>query len=154
MRRAYSALGARSRALARRSTCSRPARSSARTARRWPSTNMSIELVAVSVATAVAAGLIGSFAVIRRMSLAGDALSHVALPGIGLALMMHVEPLAGAIAALFFGALFVWAIEDRAGVGTETLIGVVFSAALAAGSLMTSDEALVEVLFGRTGRPT
>ncbi len=97
---------------------------------------------------AVAAGLIGCFAVMRRMALAGDALSHVALPGIGLALALHVHPVFGAAAMLFFGALLVWEIEDRSHVATETIIGVIFSVALAIGSMITSGENLIEALFG------
>ena len=97
---------------------------------------------------AVAAGLIGCFAVMRRMALAGDALSHVALPGVGLALALHVHPVFGAAAMLFFGALLVWEIEDRSHVATETIVGVIFSAALAIGSMITSGENLIEALFG------
>jgi zinc transport system permease protein len=36
-------------------------------------------------------------------------------------------------------------------VGTETIIGIVFSAALAVGSMMASGEQLVEALFGASG---
>lgn len=97
---------------------------------------------------AVAAGLVGCFAVLRRMTLAADALSHVALPGIGIALALHVHPLFGAVAMLAFGALTVWALENQSRLSTETIIGVVFSVALAVGSLMTSGEQLVEALFG------
>ena len=92
---------------------------------------MSPETIALSVAMAVAAGLVGCFAVMRRMALSADALSHVALPGIGVAMALHIHPLAGAVAMLFFGALLVWALENRARLATETIIGVVFSAALA-----------------------
>ncbi|MBV9400074.1 MAG: metal ABC transporter permease [Bryobacterales bacterium] len=112
---------------------------------------MSTEYLLVSVAMAVAAGLVGCFAVMRRMALAADALSHVALPGIGLALALHVNSVFGAVAMLFFGALLVWAMERKARVGTETVIGVLFSVALAIGSLMTSGEDLIEALFGGTG---
>jgi ABC-type Mn2+/Zn2+ transport system permease subunit len=115
---------------------------------------MTTETLIVSLATAVAAGLIGCFAVMRRMALAADALSHVALPGIGVALAFHVHPLFGAAAMLFFGALLVWALEDQTRIPTDTIIGVVFSAALAVGSMITSGEALVEVLFGQTGTPS
>jgi ABC-type Mn2+/Zn2+ transport system permease subunit len=97
---------------------------------------------------AVAAGLIGCFAVMRRMALAGDALSHVALPGVGLALALHVHPVFGAAAMLFLGALLVWEIEDRSHVAIETIVGVIFSAALAIGSMITSGENLIEALFG------
>jgi ABC-type Mn2+/Zn2+ transport system permease subunit len=113
---------------------------------------MTGETVVLSVAMAVAAGLIGCFAIMRRMALAADPLSHIALPGIGVALALHVHPLFGAAAMLFFGALLVWALEDRAREATETVIGVVFSGALALGSLMSSGEDLVEALFGAAGR--
>ncbi len=103
------------------------------------------------MAMAAAAGLVGCFAVMRRMTLAADALSHVALPGIGMALALHVHPLFGAVAMLAFGALLVWTLERQSRLATETVIGVVFSAALAVGTLMTSGDELIEALFGRTG---
>lgn len=112
---------------------------------------MTIEALVLAVAMAVAAGLIGCFAVMRRMSLAADALSHVALPGIGVAIALHIHPLIGAVAMLFFGALLVWSLEERSRVATETVIGVVFSSALAVGSLMTSGDALIDALFGGAG---
>lgn len=112
---------------------------------------MALDALLVSAAAALAAGLIGCFAVMRRMALAGDALSHVALPGIGVALALHLHPLLGAVAMLCFGALIVWALEDRSRVATETVIGVVFSSALAAGSMLTSGEQLIDALFGHTG---
>jgi ABC-type Mn2+/Zn2+ transport system permease subunit len=113
---------------------------------------MTVETTLLSVAMAVAAGLVGCFAIMRRMALAGDALSHVALPGIGVAIALHIHPIFGAVAMLFFGALIVWALENRARAATETLIGVVFSAALAVGSLMTSGDELFQALFGSAGK--
>ena len=115
---------------------------------------MSFEIVLVSIATAVAAGLMGSFAVMRRMSLAADPLSHVALPGIGVALALHQAPIVGAVAALLVGAFLVWVLEDKAQAATESIIGVVFASALAIGSLTTSGEDLVDALFGGGGVPT
>jgi len=112
---------------------------------------MTTESLLLSVAMAIAAGLVGSFAVMRRMSLAADPLSHVALPGIGIALALHIHPVFGAVVALGFGALLVWAVEERGGATTESVIGVVFSAALAIGSLMTTGEDLIEALFGGAG---
>jgi ABC-type Mn2+/Zn2+ transport system permease subunit len=86
------------------------------------------------------------------MSLAADAISHVALPGIGVAIALGIHPLIGAVAMLFFGALVVWGLERRTRIATETIVGVVFSAALAAGSLMSSGEDLVDALLGEPGR--
>jgi len=103
---------------------------------------------------AVAAGLVGCFAVMRKMSLASDAISHVALPGIGLALLFHVQPLLGAMAMLLLGTLLIWAVESKTRMATETVIGVVFSSALAIGGLLTGGEDLIEALFGAPGTPS
>jgi ABC-type Mn2+/Zn2+ transport system permease subunit len=103
---------------------------------------------------ATAAGLVGCFAVMRRMTLASDAISHVALPGIGLALLLHVQPLLGAIVMLLVGTLLIWLIESRTRMATETIIGVVFSAALALGALFTPGESLIEALLGKPGTLT
>ncbi|HYT77167.1 MAG TPA: metal ABC transporter permease [Vicinamibacterales bacterium] len=109
---------------------------------------MSIEALVLSAVMAAAAGLVGCFAVMRRMALAADALSHVALPGIGVAIALHLHPLLGAATMLLFGALIVWGLEDRSRLATETIIGVIFSTALAIGSMMTSGDELFEALFG------
>ncbi len=112
---------------------------------------MIIDVIVLPAAIAAAAGLIGCFAVMRRMALAADALSHVALPGIGIAIALHWHPLFGAAVLLFFGALLVWGLESASRLPTETIIGVLFSAALAIGSLIASGEDLLDALFGRPG---
>ena len=76
---------------------------------------MSVEVALVAIVTAVAAGLMGSIAVMRRMSLAADPLSHIALPGIGVALALHQAPMFGAVAALLVGAFLVWVLKTRLG---------------------------------------
>jgi len=101
----------------------------------------------------VAAGLVGTVAVMRRMTLASDAISHVALPGVGIALLFHLNPLLGGLAALFAGTLLIWALERTTHLPTDAIIGVVFSAALAIGSMLTPGEELVEALFGSTEPP-
>jgi len=59
------------------------------------------------VGMATAAGLTGCFAVMRRMTLASETMSHVALPGIGLALLLNVQPLLGAIVMRLLGTLLI-----------------------------------------------
>jgi ABC-type Mn2+/Zn2+ transport system permease subunit len=107
--------------------------------------------MALSAGMAIAAGLVGCFAVMRRMSLASDALSHVALPGIGIALAIHVNPVLGAAVALLLGTLLVWGLERRTGISTEAVVGVVFSLALALGSMLATGEELVDALLGSPG---
>jgi ABC-type Mn2+/Zn2+ transport system permease subunit len=105
----------------------------------------------LSIGMAAAAGLVGCFAVMRRMALASDAMSHVALPGIGLALVFHFHPILGGLAALLVGTFLVWALERQTRISTETVIGVVFSLALALGSMLATGEELVDALLGAPG---
>lgn len=98
--------------------------------------------------TALAAGLVGSFALMKRMSLAGDVVSHIALPGLGLALLFKINPLIGAGVALLLGTILIWHLQKRATMTTDVAIGVIFTAALAIGTLLTPSEDLIEALFG------
>ncbi len=109
---------------------------------------MDYQLIILMVAVAVASGLMGVFALMRKMTLASDALSHVALPGIGLAIMFKLNPVIGGAVALLLGVLLIWVVERRTSIGTETIVGVTFSASLAIGSLLATGEELVDALFG------
>ena len=100
------------------------------------------------LAAAAASGLIGSFALMRRMTLAADSMSHVALPGLAIAGLFHVNPLIGGLVALLLGAVLIWGIEQRTGIATETVIGVLFSVSLAVGALLSTPEELLDLLFG------
>lgn len=102
----------------------------------------------LAICTAAAAGLVGSFALMKKMSLAGDVVAHLALPGLGAALLWKINPLIGAAATLFLGALLIWQLEKRSNLQTDTAIGVIFTAALAIGTLLTPEEELIEALFG------
>jgi ABC-type Mn2+/Zn2+ transport system permease subunit len=110
--------------------------------------------IALPALMAVAAGLIGSFAVMRRMVLAADPISHIALPGIGIALILRINPLWGALALLLLGAVLIWAVERRTRIATEAVIGVTFAVALAVGSIITSGDELIDALLGTPGALT
>lgn len=100
------------------------------------------------LATAVSAGFLGTFMVMRRISLVSDALSHVALPGLALALIYNFNPYFGAFAALLIAAILVAGIEQRTKLPVDAVVGVLFSASLAFGILLTPDHELLEALFG------
>lgn len=97
---------------------------------------------------ALAAGLVGCFALMKRMVLASDVISHLALPGLGLAFLLKINPLLGGAATLFLGTLLVWQLQKKTGLATDATIGVVFAAALATGAAVTPREDLIEALFG------
>lgn len=108
----------------------------------------SIEQLALAATIGAASGAIGSFIVLRRMALVGDALSHVALPGIALALAYQVDPLWGIITTLLAAAVIVWWLESKTDLPTEALVGLLFTASLAIGILTIPDTEILESLFG------
>lgn len=94
------------------------------------------------------AGYLGAFMVLRRMSLVGDALSHVALPGIAFALLLGINPFVGAFFALLLAIIGIWQLEKRTILSSETLVGIFFTISLAIGLLLTPEPELLEALFG------
>src|SRR5438874_2933279 len=97
----------------------------------------------------LAAGLVGCIALMKRMLLAGDVISHLALPGLGIAFAFKLNPLMGGAVTLFIGTFLVWQLQRKTGLATDAAIGVIFAAALAIGAAITPGEDLAESLFGR-----
>lgn len=102
----------------------------------------------IALTVGAASGSIGSFVVLKRMALVGDALSHVALPGIALALVYHIDPFWGVVASLLGAAFLVFWLETRTKLPSEALIGLLFTASLAIGILAIPDTEILESLFG------
>lgn len=97
---------------------------------------------------AIASGLIGSFLVLKKMTLMSDALSHVALPGIALGVIFKFEPIIGGLLFLFLSIILIWGIENKTKLATESITGVLFVTALAVGSILISETELLEAFFG------
>lgn len=77
-------------------------------------------------------GALGSFAVLRRQSLLGDAISHAALPGIVIAFMLTgskapVVLVLGAAIAGWLGTLLVMTIVARTRLPEDSALGIVLS---------------------------
>lgn len=110
-------------------------------------TNLILLLVAGALVGGVS-GYLGSFMVLKRMSLVGDALSHVALPGMAIALILNLNPMLGAFVALTLAVVGVWYLSEKSEIYPEALVGVFFTASLAIGILITPQPELLEALFG------
>ena len=115
----------------------------------WPIHASQAYSIVLVLLFGLGAGLVGSFGLMRRMLLAGDVISHIALPGLGLALLLKINPLAGAAATLLLGTVLIWHLQKKTGLATENIIGVVFAASLGIGAAITPGEDLIEVLFGK-----
>lgn len=104
--------------------------------------------IMIAISVGPTAGYLGSIMVSRRMALVGDALSHVALPGLALGLLLDFNPFLGAFAFLVAAMLATWYIQRSSVLPTETIVGVLFVLALAVGILITPEPDLLEALFG------
>lgn len=109
-------------------------------------------LVILAIFFSLAAGLVGCLALMKRMLLASDVISHLALPGIGLGLLLKKSPLIGGAATLFLGTFLVWRLQKKTGLATESAVGVIFATALAIGAAVIPNEDLAESLFGELGK--
>jgi ABC-type Mn2+/Zn2+ transport system permease subunit len=86
--------------------------------------------------------------VLERMALVGDALSHVSLPGLALGLLYNFNPFFGAFTFLFTSAVVIWHLGRVTKLPFETLVGAMFTLALAVGILIVPEAELLEALFG------
>jgi zinc transport system permease protein len=87
--------------------------------------------------------------VLEKMALVGDALSHVALPGLAIGFLFNFNPFIGAFAFLFVSAAVIWQVQRVTKLSFEALVGATFTLALAVGIILIPDaEALFEALFG------
>jgi ABC-type Mn2+/Zn2+ transport system permease subunit len=105
-------------------------------------------LLMIGALVGASSGFLGSFMVLKRMSLVGDALSHVALPGIAIALTFGINPMLGALVALVIATFGIWYLSEHSEVYPEALVGVFFTASLSLGLLITPEPELLEALFG------
>ena len=94
------------------------------------------------------AGYLGSLMLTKRMALVGDALGHVALPGMGLALLFGLDVSFGAFLFLLLGIFLIWLFEIKTSLPMEALVGVVFVTSLAIGFLIVPEPELLEALVG------
>jgi ABC-type Mn2+/Zn2+ transport system permease subunit len=104
----------------------------------------------VGASVGFAAGYLGSIMVLEKMALVGDALSHVALPGLALGVLYNFNPLIGGFLFLFVSAVLIWHLGRVTHLSFETLVGAAFTLALAIGILLFGDnlDALETALFG------
>ena len=105
-----------------------------------------------SILVGVMSGVIGSFIILRGLSLMGDAISHAVLPGVAVAYMLGINLLLGASIFGILAAKLIGYVASHSKLKNDTAIGIVFSAFYALGfvliSLAESSSNLHHILFG------
>lgn len=99
--------------------------------------------LAGSILLGISCGLLGSFIVVRKMALFGDALSHAVLPGVAVGFMWNMtkDPVAifvGATIAGLLGAATVQLIKSTTRLKEDTALGLVLASYFAVGLCLMS----------------
>lgn len=105
-----------------------------------------------SVIVGIISGIIGSFIVLRGMSLMGDAISHAVLPGVAISYLLGINYFYGAVVVGILASLGIGAISQNSRIKNDASIGIVFSAAFAIGIILITKAQtatdLTQILFG------
>ncbi len=90
-----------------------------------------------AVITAVLVGLVcavvGSYLMVQRLALLGDAISHSVLPGLAIAFMLGANIFVGAFIAGVLSTMAIAWIKQRSPIKEDAAMGIVFSACFALG---------------------
>lgn len=85
------------------------------------------------IGVALLAGPLGCFVVWRRMAYFGETLAHAAFLGVGLGLLLHLEPMIGVAAVGAVIAIVLARRHPSEGLAEDTLLGLLAHASLALG---------------------
>jgi zinc transport system permease protein len=88
------------------------------------------------IAVAVSCSLVGIFLVLRRQSLFGDALSHVAFGGIALGLFTNLYPLWTALVVSVFASLGITKLRQSTKIPPDAAVAIMLSSGLAVGIIL------------------
>ena len=100
----------------------------------------------------ITCGAVGTFIILRSLSLIGDAISHAVLPGVALSFMLGINLFIGAIVFGLVASFIISFIKENSVIKGDTAIGITFSSFLALGVILigmaNSSTDLFHILFG------
>ncbi|WP_219729880.1 metal ABC transporter permease [Sodalinema gerasimenkoae] len=87
----------------------------------------------IAICVGLVCALVGSYLMVQRLALLGDAISHAVLPGVAIAFLLGVNILIGAfIAGILSTVLIAW-IHTRSPIKEDAAMGIVLSSFFALG---------------------
>jgi len=112
-----------------------------------------VRALEAGILVSIASAIVGTLIVLRGLAFIGDALAHGVLPGIAVALLLHIPSIVGAAAGALVMIGGIGLITRRSRLSSDTAIGLLFVGMLALGVVIVSRSTtftgdLVRVLFG------
>lgn len=107
----------------------------------------------VAVLSAIVCGVVGAHVVLRGMAFIGDAVAHAVFPGLAIAFALQASVVLGGAVAGIAVAVLIAVFSQRRRIKEDTVIGIFFAAAFAAGLVVISKvqgytASLTSFLFG------
>jgi manganese/iron transport system permease protein len=90
----------------------------------------------IAVIVGIICSVIGSYLLVRRLALLGDAISHSLLPGLAIAFILGVNIYLGAFVAGVISAVLIGWIHTRSPIKEDAAMGIVFSAFFSLGIIL------------------
>ena len=87
----------------------------------------------VAIIVGIICAVVGSYLMVQRLALLGDAISHSVLPGLAIAYLVGANIFLGAFIAGIISTIFINLISTRSNIKEDTAMGIVFSAFFALG---------------------
>lgn len=97
-----------------------------------------VRAVVGGIGVALLAGPLGCFVAWRRMAYFGATLSHAALLGIALGLMLELDVHAGILTVCLLASLALYVLDRRPELASDTLLGILAHSSLALGLVLLS----------------
>ncbi|KQY61803.1 MULTISPECIES: metal ABC transporter permease [unclassified Nocardioides] len=112
-----------------------------------------IRAMIAAVFTGLAAPVVGTYLVQRRLALMGDGIGHVAVTGVALGLLTNTSPTWTAVVVAILGAVLIEVIREKGHANGDVALALLFYGGIAGGVMITglagqSAARLQEFLFG------
>ena len=89
--------------------------------------------IVVAITVGIICAVVGSYLMVQRLALLGDAISHSVLPGLAIAYLIGANIFLGAFVAGIISTVLINVISTRSNIKEDTAMGIVFSAFFALG---------------------
>lgn len=97
-----------------------------------------IDALLVGVLVAISCSMLGTFLVLRKLSLIGDGLAHVSFAGVAIAMLTAQSPLVVGIPLVAGASLLILKLHEKTNIHGDAAIGLVSSMAIAIGVMISS----------------
>nr|YP_010337121.1 manganese transport system membrane protein [Pseudoerythrocladia kornmannii]QUE28201.1 MntB [Pseudoerythrocladia kornmannii]UNJ16706.1 manganese transport system membrane protein [Pseudoerythrocladia kornmannii] len=94
--------------------------------------------ILIAILIGLLCSIIGSYLMVQRLALLGDAISHSVMPGLAIAFSLGIPMIIGALGAAILSTLIITWIKTESPLKEDTAIGIVFASFFAIGIIFIS----------------